>query len=347
MIERQTIQSAKAALPLPSLWEKLGWPDSPRKSCRVPYRDDSRDSGSVFQRGDGSWCFHDFKDGETRDEIGLVAIMEGLSNGEAIRRFCALAGVLDEDQTKRAASHVPRPLALTPRPETRPTHKPALPPMREPSLAECANIAASRGLHPESVKLAACDGLVFMSERLGSLSWVLTDSARWNAQYRRIDSSPYEIGDGRKVKTLGAKGGWAAWPLGLPSLESAGFPLAVIVEGTPDALAAFQVISEAGLSAVCGVVCMTGAGLRIPAECLPVFKGRRVRIFPHVGDTTKAGDEAGLRWECQLQEAGANVDAFDLSGLIQADGKAVKDLNDACRMCSNERNDLGLMEGMQ
>jgi hypothetical protein len=89
---------------------------------------------------------------------------------------------------------------------------------------------------------------------------------------------------------------------------------------------------------------MTGSGLRIPAECLPFFAGVNVRIFC---DADKSGRAAALRWECQLREAGAACDAFDLGGLLQADGKPVKDLNDCCRMEASERAALGLMEGME
>ncbi len=107
----------------------------------------------------------------------------------------------------------------------------------------------------------------------------------------------------------------------LPTLQLGNGPLVVIVEGPPDALAAYQVIREEGLAAECCVVCMTGAGLRIPSECLPSFAGKRVRIFC---DADSSGRAAALRWETQLSGSGAIVDAFDLSGLLQADGRAVK-----------------------
>ena len=343
MIDREVIYRAKAVLPLPALWQKLGWQGEPKKSCRVPYRaDDARDSGSVFQRESGAWCFHDFKSGESFDEIGVLALVEGLSTGDAIRRFLALAGV--DNRT----AHESAPAALTPwtpppRPDVKPASKPRLAALQTPSLKDCQAIAMTRGLDVEAVKLAASEDVLFIGERMGLPSWVLTDAERWNAQFRRMDGLPFVLSDGREVKTLGIKGGWAAWPLGLPQVCWETCPLVVIVEGPPDALAAYQVILEAGLAAKCAVVCMTGAGLRIPAQCLPVFQAKRVRIFC---DADSSGRSAALRWETQLREAGAVVDAFDLSGLLQANGKPVKDLNDACRMTRADREQTGFMEGL-
>ena len=344
MIDRDAIQRAKIALPMPELWRKLGWQGEPKKSCRRPYSpEDTRDSASVFQKASGEWCFHDFKAGETRDEIALLAEVEGLSNGDACRRFLALAGIRGDSPDTRgpAAIQPSRPLPL---PDVKPASKPFMGTLRELGRVECEAIAGSRGLLLDAVMLAACEGLLWRGERLGCASWVLTDAERWNAQFRRFDALPYVLNDGREVKTLGVKGGWAAWPLGLPEMSARRYRRAVIVEGLPDALAAFQVLLETGQSAGCAVLCMTGAGLRIPSECLPFFAGVRVRIFC---DADASGRRAALRWEGQLNSARASCDAFDLSGLLQADGKPVKDLNDCCRMAADERAALGLMEGME
>lgn len=344
MIDRDAITRAKLALPLPDMWRKLGWPGEPKKSCRRPYApEDARDSASVFQKASGEWCFHDFKAGESWDEIGLLAQVESLSNGDACRRFLSLAGIKGEacDAPALASSAPARPL---PPPDVKPHCKPFIGTLRELGREECEAIAASRGLLLDAVMLAACEGLLWRGERLGCASWVLTDSERWNAQFRRFDAAPYLLSDGREVKTLGVKGGWAAWPLGLPEMAARNYRRAVIVEGLPDALAAFQVLIETGSAASCAVLCMTGAGLRIPAECLPTFAGVCVRIF---SDADDSGRRAALRWEGQLREAGAICDAFDLGGLLQANGKPVKDLNDCCLMAANERAALGLMEGME
>jgi hypothetical protein len=342
VIDRDTIARAKIALPMPDLWRKLGWPGEPMKSCLAPWETAGRPSFSVFQKGDGSWAAHDFRAGETFDEIALLARVEGLDNAEACRRFLSLAGVSAVPAGPPGA--LPGPPMPRPRPpDAKPACKPYVGTLRGLSREECKMIAASRGLLPDAVILAAADGLLWHGERLGWPSWVLTDAERWNAQFRRMDGAPYVLSDGREVKTLGVKAGWAAWPLGLPALASGSYRRAVMVEGLPDALAAFQVLLESGNASGFAVLCMVGSGLRIPAECLPHFAGVRVRIFC---DADESGRRAAVRWERQLREAGAVVDAFDLGGLLQADGKPVKDLNDACRMATEERAALGLMEGM-
>ncbi len=327
---------------MPDLWRKLGWPGEPKKSCLAPWETAGRPSFSVFQKGDGSWAAHDFRAGETFDEPALLGRVEGLDNAEACRRFLALAGVSVAPAGPPGALLGP-PMPRPRPPDVKPACKPYMGTLRGLTREECEGIAISRGLLPDAVILAAADGLLWHGERLGWASWVLTDSERWNAQFRRMDAVPYVLSDGREVKTLGVKGGWAAWPLGLPVLVAGSYRRAVLVEGLPDALAAFQVLMESGQSAGCAVLCMAGSGLRIPAECLPRFAGVRVRIFC---DVDESGRRAALRWEGQLRDAGAVVDAFDLGGLLQANGKPVKDLNDACRMAAKERAELGLMEGM-
>ena len=74
------IETAKDALRIPELWERRGWPGTPGRACPVPYRDDSRPSGSVFRDG---LLFHDFGSGETFDAPALLARVEDLDMKEA------------------------------------------------------------------------------------------------------------------------------------------------------------------------------------------------------------------------------------------------------------------------
>ena len=70
---------------------------------------------------------------------------------------------------------------------------------------------------------------------------------------------------------------------------------------------------------------------------MPLFAGKRVRIYPHADEP---GQKAARQWGDQLRAAGAEVDAFDLSGLRKADGNAVKDLNDCCLIHPEDAADL-------
>ena len=70
---------------------------------------------------------------------------------------------------------------------------------------------------------------------------------------------------------------------------------------------------------------MLGAVQRIHADALPLFAGKRVRIFGHAD---AAGRIGVTQWARQLAGAGAKVDAFTFAGLRQANRIPVKDLND-------------------
>jgi hypothetical protein len=70
---------------------------------------------------------------------------------------------------------------------------------------------------------------------------------------------------------------------------------------------------------------MLGASNQIHPDALPLFTGRRVRIFPHADE---AGREAAKVWTRQLRSVGAHVDAFDLTPFHAVTGAKLKDLND-------------------
>jgi len=77
--------------------------------------------------------------------------------------------------------------------------------------------------------------------------------------------------------------------------------------------------------AKCSPVAMLGASQRIHPDALPMFAGKRVRIFGH---DDEAGRGAVERWARQLENVGAYVDAFNFSGLVKADESPAKDVND-------------------
>jgi hypothetical protein len=81
---------------------------------------------------------------------------------------------------------------------------------------------------------------------------------------------------------------------------------------------------------------MLGGCARIHADALPMFAGKRVRIFQHVDDT---GENAANRWTEQLAEARADVDAFSLAGLRRTDGAPVKDLCDLAAIHADDFED--------
>lgn len=82
-----------------------------------------------------------------------------------------------------------------------------------------------------------------------------------------------------------------------------------------------------------GVVAPVGmlgaANGMIAAEALHLSDGKLVRIFPHIDGV---GRDAVKRWTRQRHDAEAQVEAFDLTVLVCADGQPGKDLNGLCRI---------------
>jgi hypothetical protein len=326
---------AKEKLLLSQLWRVRGWPHEPARECMCPYRpEDRRKSFSVFVGSSGEEVGKDFKSGDVFDAPALLAAVEGLDMKTACRIFIELAGVKGESHAPRNRAQVRRvvaPLQLR--------EKPFLPEMRGPTSEEAEQIAAQRHVSIESVNYAASVRVLFVSRWRGFPAWVITDSSRWNCQFRRMDGKPFPHPAGAK-KTLTAKGSWASWPIGVADLGRADSLL--LVEGSGDFLAAWHFITAERLRGRCAAVAMTGASNWIPSEALPEIARRRVRIFPHL-DTSAAGEDAALRWETQISKAMGTAHCYDLNELTTAKGDAVGDLNDVLLMAPNEIENLGFI----
>jgi len=119
------------------------------------------------------------------------------------------------------------------------------------------------------------------------------------------------------------RGSQANWPIGIT--QANGFPTIALCEGVPDFLAAFYLAWAAGVERSIAPACMTGASCSIHADALPLFRGKRVRIFGHADEP---GQTAMARWAEQLQTVEAEIDGFFFSSLLKADRSSVKDLND-------------------
>ena len=173
-------------------------------------------------------------------------------------------------------------------------------------------------------------------------AWIITDSARRNAQARRLDGKVWHgIGD-RKAKSL--PGSDPSWPIGATEIEER--RAVVLCEGGPDFLAALLVAWwELGRANGVAPVCMTGAGNEIHPDALPLFAGKHIRIAVHADEH---GHEAGKRWADQLYSAGAaERDWFDFTGLTRRDGQPIKDLADyATCLDPNTAASLRLFAGL-
>ena len=86
------IAEAKRRLPLPVLMDQFGLGAHAKKSARCPFHDDQHNSFSTFQSAVGQWFWKCHAGCGQGDEITLLELLEGLSNGQAIKRYLELAG---------------------------------------------------------------------------------------------------------------------------------------------------------------------------------------------------------------------------------------------------------------
>lgn len=325
------LQLAKERLTIPDLAALRGWDWKPGRSCRVPYRADKSPSGSVY--ADGLLMF-DHATGETLDAPAILAKVEGLSAADACRLFMELARIRPEECCDDAPVRMPapRPLAvLQPLPA-----KPELPALSPPHDGHLRAISRIRGLDVAALEIAVSRGLLWVCQWRGMACWAVTDDARWLCQVRRMDGRPFTRKDGSTFKAWTLPKCRAGWPLGIGALEHQNVSMLAICEGGPDMLAVLHLARALGCAGRVAPVAMLGASTRIVPDALPLFAGRRVRIFPHADtahdDGTAPGLEAAARWQEQLTAAGADVDVFDLADITGADGVLCKDLNDLARV---------------
>jgi hypothetical protein len=323
-----SLAEAKQRIRIPDLWRHFGFDGEPKTSCKSPFRKDRRPSFSVNAAGD---LWNDFATAECGDTVAFFQRATGLSQKEACRKFIELAG--------GRLTQTP-PAAQTPQAEP-PRIKPTFPDVSKGTPAELLRLSSLRNVSADALALAQVRGLLWFATLKGFPAWIVTDSARLNAQARRLDGKLWEHLDGHpKAWTL--FGSWAAWPVGIK--EAQPFPAIALVEGTPDLLAACHFILCESRELDCAPVAIFGATQRIHADALPLFAGKRIRIFGHADNDGREGVE---RWARQLEAVGAVVDAFDFEGLRKTDESPVKDLNDCCHIHAddfeNERTLWNLM----
>ena len=306
------VASAKGLLSIEELWRLRNWPGKPARSCRAPYREDRRPSGSVLADGQ---LFHDFSTGETLDAPALLARVEKLT----VRDSCKLFVQLAKGNGSKLKPQAQQPIL---RQRGRIRIAIDLPPLDFPTRAELQQLAALRHVSIEACEAATERKHLCFATWKGVRCWLLTDWKLRCAQFRRLDGEEFRRADGSSVKALTVRGSCASWPIGASDVENA--ERVILCEGGGDFLAAYHfAVVEETLGAV-QPVAMLGSAQRIAPEALARFAGKRVRIFPHLDS---AGSAAALRWETQLRAAKIDAHCFDLAGLIRDDGAQVKDLN--------------------
>jgi len=326
------LTEAKARLDIHGLWRHFGFEGQPSKSCRCPFHEDKSESFSVTPDGSLFNCFAGCGGG---DVVDFYQLATGLAQADACRAFIRLAGgSAPAPMPRRAPYKADREAEQAQRRKTWPLFTSPLSSQSGREETALPVVAKLRYVSLDGVKLMATRGLLWFTAWKERPAWIVTDSARVNAQARRMDGQQWE-NIGAKAQTL--PGSRAAWPVGLNEAQSA--RVILLCEGGPDLLAAHHFIAAHHRNGDTAAVAMLGASNIIPADALPHFAGKRVRIMAHV-DANKAGYKAAAKWAEQLASASAHVDVADFTGLLMADGQPVKDLNDCTSLDPKQTNEL-------
>lgn len=204
------------------------------------------------------------------------------------------------------------------------------PSMLVPDAKVLRQISTVRGLATEGLELAVERGVLRIGHHKNLPCWFVTDDRRTAAQARRIDGQRFFSTDGPKGLSLtGTVGGW---PIGAAAIQPQHRSV-MFCEGGPDLLAAHCIIAAEGRSHDTAAVALLGAAQRIAENALPIFAGRRIRIFEH---SDKAGNSAVKTWAQQLESVGSDTDFIRFDGLRRFDEKPVKDLNDFCLLHADD-----------
>ena len=307
----EPLSDLKARFTIAQAWRELGLAGDPAKICRSPFPNDHKNgdahpSFSVFAEGT-RW--KDQATGEGGDVFDLVMKARGSDMAAAAAWVRERVGIVRE----------PVPVAATA--ATGGTPWPAL---RPGTAAECTQLAKLRYIAPEAVKLASERGFLHFGELWRQPFWAVTDQRRKLIEFRRLDGAPWPAFGRLAERKSTCLGSGKDWPVG--TLEAAPAQAVAGLEGAPDFLAFWHfAFVEGKTDSVAPVAMLGAANHRIAGDALARFHGKHVVLYPHCDP---AGQTAAKAWARQLRGAGAEVSAFDLSGIEKDDGTAGKDLND-------------------
>ena len=183
---QSTLTDAKTRLNIHALWPHFGFDGEPKASCRCPWREDHNASFSV--NVDGT-LWNDFATGEAGDAVDFFQRASGLSQKKACRKFMELAGGRGQP-----AQHAARPPARTADTKARP----AFPEFRQGTAADFRQLANLRQIGREGLEWASERGLLWFATLKDCPAWIVTDSARLNAQARRMDGHAGDFPPGRR-----------------------------------------------------------------------------------------------------------------------------------------------------
>lgn len=322
---QQELIRLKQQCPMPMLMRKLGLGAYARSSCRSPFREDQNPSWGIFQR-QGGWHFKDFSDGDSGDEVTLLARFKGWDVKEDFKRIVALytATAAQPDAVDQ--------MLIQPATASPPT-PPDLSGLTSGTVEQLQQLSELRSISVAALELAVERGFLVFGICCDAEVFGLKDASGRLAETRRLDGELFPaIGSLPQRKSHTLRGSTKSWPLGM--LESASCSRIALVEGLPDFLACFDFLLREDKFNVVAPISILSASANLSDEALTLFNGKHVRMFPHYD---VAGMEAARRWTLQLNSTAARIDYFDFGQFLNINDLA--DLN-----CGVSTNSIHLNE---
>ena len=205
---RTRIDEAKARFTIPVLWRMFNLRGDPGSPCRSPFREDRSPSFSVCYENRG---WKDHATGEGGDAIDFLAKIKGVSREEA---FVELLNMVD------GTTHQPATTTHHSAARTEPRPGPKLDGIERCSTEDLWQIAQLRSIPLVGLRLAQQRKLLFSyDDPFQGRCWLITDDARRNAIYRRLDGKRFHYREPTEDKKEGPKsrcwkGSEANWPIG-------------------------------------------------------------------------------------------------------------------------------------
>ena len=292
-----------------SLWSEFGLPNQSGKSCRCPFHDDQSPSFSIYtstKDGRDMWVCH--AGCGKGDSLGFFKKLTNLEGKQAIECF------MQRSLMSPALSYKAPVINKTQRTRTL-SYK-----FEDGTEEELGALAEIRKIPITSLRLACDRGILKFANYSGERAWVVTDVTRHAAQYRPLREGRW----GNGLKAITAKGSDGNHPIGLPSLEDR--PVAFIVEGGPDLLAAHTLIEWshkfdfADKNTICAISFL-GAGMQPCDEDLKQFNSKTVIIW---GQSDEPGLIANRKWQATIMPYARSVNIITASMVIPG----TKDIND-------------------
>jgi hypothetical protein len=302
------IADIRSRLPIAKAWRALNLTGEPARSGASPFRPDKNPSFSVYHEATGDrWKDHATGDGG--DVLDLIEKARGCTTAEALTWARSILGI--DQQADR-------------RPDGKRRWSPDL---RLGTPEQLQKLSTLRGYSMEGLQEASQRGFLFFAEMAKAEAWAVTDRRRQVIELRRLDGKKWSAYGALPERKAHCIGHGKQWPIGVE--EAADYNVVALAEGAPDFLALFTFFSAEERSdvAACGV--LGAASHRLAPEALAKLKAKQVCIYGH---NDEAGAAATKAWARALRDAGAKVTAFDLGGIVRADGRAGKDLNDVLLM---------------